>query len=71
LWGKTIENKPFVHIAVNRSLGGNGNDGKMLFFNGIEVIVQVRKKKSGSKPKRLTVFKKKNRKSRFVLTKLL
>ncbi len=40
LWGKTMENKPFVHIAINRGLSGTGNDRGMLFFNGIEVVVQ-------------------------------
>lgn len=45
LWGKTTEGKPFVHVAVNRGLSGTGNDVGMLFFHGIEVIVQVWKKK--------------------------
>ncbi len=40
LWGRASENKPFFHLAVNRGLSGNGNDGRMLFFNGIEVVVQ-------------------------------
>ena len=53
LWGKTMEGKPFVHIAINRGLSGTGNDGGMLFFNGIEVVVQVSgkngRKKQGEK----------------------
>lgn len=38
LWGRSIENKPFFHLAVNLS-SSKSSEG-LHFFNGIEVVVQ-------------------------------